>query len=247
VDDHVGFLPSLRYAATTTLGHRPRLYAAVMRWRKRGRRLLLRNDTDLVIEGFPRSGNTFAVIAFQSVQPAEVRMAHHLHAPAHVVLAARRGIPTLVVVRRPLDAISSELVRRPRIAPRRVLAEYVRYHEIIAPYRDRFVVAPFEEVTTDYGAAIERLNDRFGTAFVPFATSPESVARVFAEIEEAERHDMENVTGRVRVTHVARPDERRHEAKAEIVARLEAPELSALRDSADRIHALLTAPADEAR
>ena len=46
-----------------------------------------RLHTELVIEAFPRSANTFATVAFQLSQPAPVRVAHHLHAPAQVTEA----------------------------------------------------------------------------------------------------------------------------------------------------------------
>jgi len=68
--------------------------------------------TELVIEGFARSGNTFAVAAFSLAQPRPVRLAHHLHAPAQVLLAARMGIPCIVLVRDPVDAVASRLIRR---------------------------------------------------------------------------------------------------------------------------------------
>src|SRR5207247_8264431 len=47
-------------------------------------------ETEICIEGFPRSGNTFAVIAFQQAQTRTVSIAHHVHAPGSVIGAARR-------------------------------------------------------------------------------------------------------------------------------------------------------------
>src|ERR671920_2182155 len=66
-------------------------------------------DTQLVIEGFPRSGNSFARRAFimaQDEPQIKNHIAHHLHVPAQVVQAARWQIPTLVLIRRPRDAVS---------------------------------------------------------------------------------------------------------------------------------------------
>jgi hypothetical protein len=54
--------------------------------------------TQLVIEGYPRLGNTFAVVAFLQAQKEDVRIAHHLHAPAQVIRAARWRIPTIVLI-----------------------------------------------------------------------------------------------------------------------------------------------------
>ena len=61
--------------------------------RRRKGRAVVGPDTELVIEGFPRTANTFAVFAFQTAQARPVRVAHHLHAPIQVTVAARRPPP----------------------------------------------------------------------------------------------------------------------------------------------------------
>ena len=49
--------------------------------------LLTNLNTQLVIEGFPRSANTFAVITFWHLQPKKVIVAHHQHVPAQIIRA----------------------------------------------------------------------------------------------------------------------------------------------------------------
>ena len=46
------------------------------------------------------------------------------------------------------------------------------------------VVADFEEITTDFGVVIDRLNAKFSTAFDRFEHDPEHVATVFEIIED---------------------------------------------------------------
>jgi hypothetical protein len=73
-------------------------------------------DTQVVIEGFPRSGNSFARRAFIMAQEETfdvTRIAHHLHVPAQIVRAAQWRIPTLVLIRRPRDAVLSFAVWDP--------------------------------------------------------------------------------------------------------------------------------------
>src|SRR3712207_7212970 len=56
-------------------------------------------DKQLVIEGFPRSGSTFARRAFIMAQGERFdkkRIAVHFHVPAQVVRAARWQIPTQI-------------------------------------------------------------------------------------------------------------------------------------------------------
>src|SRR5262245_65181203 len=75
------------------LGQHPALYLPLARGFRRaydGSRKTVGPETELVIEGFPRCGNSFAVAAFSLAQPRPVRIAHHLHAPAQVIAGTRR-------------------------------------------------------------------------------------------------------------------------------------------------------------
>jgi hypothetical protein len=130
-------------------------------------------DTEAVIDGYTRSASTFAVYAFQVAQPTPVRLAHHLHAPAQLMAAARRGLPTLMVIREPRGALLSQLVREPDVDLLDALYAYRRFHTSLMPYRDAFVVADFREVTADFGAVVRRLNAKFGTSFGVFGNTPE--------------------------------------------------------------------------
>ena len=129
--------------------------------------------TELVIDGYFRSANTFAVYAFQLSQDRLVRLAHHLHAPAQLIKAARSGIPALLLVRQPRDAILSELLYDDVALPDAMVA-YARFYTSLLPYLDNFVVGEFTQVTNDFGAVVRRLNKRFGTSFGEFRHSAAS-------------------------------------------------------------------------
>jgi hypothetical protein len=148
---------------------------------------VLQAGTELVIEAYPRSANTFSAFAFQLSQPRPVRLAHHLHAPAQIAAAARRGVPVLVSVRHPRDCTISVSIRSPHVSLSQALDAYRRFHEAVLPYRDSCHVALFEDVTSDFGGVVEGLNGRFGTAFTPFQHTQENVERVYALIEERAR------------------------------------------------------------
>ncbi|MFZ0180974.1 MAG: hypothetical protein WAL84_14055 [Candidatus Dormiibacterota bacterium] len=135
-------------------------------------------ETELVIDGYTRSATTFAVYALQLSQPKPVRLAHHLHAPAQLIEAARRGVPALVLIREPQGAILSQVVREPWVSVSGALIAYSRFYTCLLPYRDRFVVGEFEQVTNDFGAVIRRLNTRFGTSFAEFEHTESSVREV---------------------------------------------------------------------
>jgi hypothetical protein len=132
-------------------------------------------DTEFVIDGYTRSASTFAVYAFQLAQPVPVRLAHHLHAPAQLIEAARRGIPALAVIRAPEGAVLSQLIREPGVAMRDALLSYARFYESLRRYRHAFAVADFEEVTKDFGGVTRRVNERFGTGFAEFEPTDANV------------------------------------------------------------------------
>lgn len=146
-------------------------------------------DKLVVIEGYPRSGNSFARRAFIMAQGENfdvTRIAHHLHVPAQVVLAARWRIPTLVLLRKPRDAVLSLVIRDP-ISVDQALKYYVSFYETAEKYREAYVLGLFDEVTEDFGQVIQRLNDKFGTTFSPFRHDEENVKRLFAGMDSQAR------------------------------------------------------------
>lgn len=155
--------------------------------RRRHPLLVVSPETEIVIEGFPRSANTFSTVAFQLSQPRPVRIAHHLHAPAQIMAGARMGIPVLVPVRHPRDCAISVAIRAPHVSLREAVDAHRRFHEAILPYRDACLVARFEDVVGDFGRVIATVNARFATDFTPFAHTPENVDRVYALIDERAR------------------------------------------------------------
>jgi hypothetical protein len=144
-------------------------------------------STELVIEAFPRSANTFATVAFQISQPEPVRVAHHLHAPAQIIAAVRRDIPALVPVRHPRDAAISQAIRSPGVSLERTLAAYEHFHTKLLPYRTGILVAKFEDVTRDFGSVTQAVNQQFGTRFSLFSHDPERVEQVYRMIDDRAR------------------------------------------------------------
>jgi hypothetical protein len=219
--------------ARRLVGEHPLLFHNIYRLRPRYRNLLVDRTTQLVIEGFPRSGNTFAVVAFEQAQRQSVRIAHHLHAPAQVMRAARWGVPTLVLMRDPTDAALSLVVREPRVSVRQALKNYISFYESIVGYHHAFVAGLFEQVTRDYGAVLERVNARFGTRFSPFDHSEDNVNAVFARIEEMHRAKR---GGRLDEKEISRPSAAEAGLKDALKEELEAPEARKLTTRAEAIY-----------
>ena len=196
---------------------------------------LVRTDTELVVEGFGRAGSTFVVLAFLSAQPRYVRTAHNTHAAAQVIKAAKLGLPTLVVVRDPIESALSHMARR-RISPRPALSAWIRYHERIQPYAQDIVLAPFEEATRSLGTAIRRVNERYDTDFAEFQQTPEGERAVFEEIERRNELRFRGAPDAVRARALARPTPQREARKRALRRALLSPGLAPLRAHAEELY-----------
>jgi hypothetical protein len=190
--------------------------------------------TELCIEGFLRAGNTFTVIAFQHVQPEPVSVAHHVHAAGAVIAAVGMRTPTIVLIRPPEQSVLSYVVRWPELTIGQALRGYARFYRPLLPYRDGFVVGRFEEVTSDLGRVIRRVNDRFGTNFVLFEPTEANLRSVH---EEMDRWDANTYRrgGQVELGR-GRPTEEKESRKTELLERYRAPSVSRLRERAERLY-----------
>ncbi len=169
-----------RHRLRTYVSGQPLGYLAFARRKYTGHNVeVIGPGTELVIDGFTRSATTFAVYAFQLAQDTRVRLAHHLHAPAQLIQAARRGIPAVALIREPQGAILSQLIQEPNVALPDALFAYSRFYERLMPYRESFVIGEFRQVTNEFGTVIRQLNGRFGTDFTEFAHTDANVRECF--------------------------------------------------------------------
>lgn len=230
----------LRFRIRHAVRRYPELYIPISRWRYKP---YVGSDdaemiyseavgkyTDVVIEGPPRCGNTFAVVAFQLAQPQPARVAHHLHAAAQIIMAAKKDIPAMVLLRDPEECTVSRAASF-SVPIELAIRDYIRFYTDIMPYRDQFVVADFPTLTSDYGTAIRALNDRFGTAFEPFEHSEENVARCFDVINEYYRREAKQPE-----RTVARPSKDRQRKKEDVRSEFQAENLAALRAEASYLY-----------
>jgi hypothetical protein len=164
-------------------------------------------QTDVVIEGFPRSGNTYFVAAFQLAQDMEVRIASHLHYPSQITCGMQLNIPVLVVIREPIEALTSYYIREPSVSVGHMVTHYRRFYDCALSSRRSVLLCTFEQLTADFDAIIQRANARFGTRWKTTEDSNVSEDDIFQLVEEMERSDSDGAT--IRETHVARPSSSR--------------------------------------
>lgn len=128
--------------------------------------------TSLYICGYPRSGNTYFAGLVKNIFP-DIGLVHHLHAIAPVKIALLKNISTFVLIREPLEAISSNYLKhyasRGRGIPCEIdskclkwlLVDYVDYYDFIIKNVDALQIINFSDVKENFTTAIKLINNRF--------------------------------------------------------------------------------------
>lgn len=228
------------------LMHDLRTYLSAHTWslplfglRTTNRMLLVGSGTEIVIEGYPRCANTFSVVAFRQAQGRDVGIAHHLHAAAQILVAHKRKIPAILLIRDPVDAIVSLKIRHPELDDARCLRDYLVFYGALESIADYPVVADFAEVTGHLDGVIREVNRRFGTDFAVFDNSPEAVQKVFEEIDVIRR------AARRSLSQIATPNAEKEGRKAQVrgavVGKLDPSELGRATEMYRRFMSLKTA------
>jgi hypothetical protein len=148
-------------------------------------------------------------------------------------------IPCLAIIRDPEGAVLSKVINRPVLTMMQVLRAYIRFYGCVLPYQDKMVVAKFDEVVTDFGAVIRRVNERFGTRFEEFQHTKEDEKRC---IEVIDRYYGRKGRG-IAEHDVARPSEARERLKEALRSQFHDASLADLRRTAYGLYERLTSPA----
>ena len=155
------------------------------------------SNTALIVEGYPRCGNSFAFSTILKRSDPPLNIAHHIHLPVQVKAGVELSLPVLVLVREPKDAIGSfvalqlqagrlegkfqdlsdaDLIFRIREAAR----YYARFYERIIEIKQGFLLAPFELVVRDFSKVLETLNTCYGFSFNSIPISEREKKQVFS-------------------------------------------------------------------
>jgi hypothetical protein len=216
----------LKYELLNVIGLFPIFYYPY-RWAKSGQRpAILKKQVEFVIEGYPRSGNTFAREAFGYAQKRSVIVASHSHSPAQVKFAVKKRLPLLILIRNPTDAVISTVIRNPDKSIKQSLRHYSNFYSTILPLRQSFLIGTFEELCSDFGALVERVNLRFQVEFQPFIHSQKNVANTFILMEK----ELQETTGQEKVDEalIARPSSIRAEMKNDLLREINSTRYASL-------------------
>lgn len=181
----------------------PRLYVAIQRYRYRKakhmvEKRIVSESSEIMIEGYPRCANSFAVRAFRHANDRnkQMKIATHLHSPAHIALAVSYGVPTVVLIRHPDGAVLSKLAKLVEFGERGMeiarltedqiallvsyhTSRYANFYNYLGSLAQKFVASDFEETTHDFGAVITRVNSMYKTKFKLFEHTEGNVKSIF--------------------------------------------------------------------
>ncbi|MFX0197327.1 MAG: hypothetical protein ACFFCW_14480 [Candidatus Hodarchaeota archaeon] len=166
------------------------LHQLVMAWKAKQspRLIVVKGKTKICIEGYPRSANSYLVRMFKmanNIPP--VQICHHSHSIHIVKKAVKFRIPVLVVIRNPIDAITSLCIARKGIkgvSNQNItihIFEYLDFYSWISKNLDKVELCSFENVISNFNLVIAKLNDRFGTEFNGFFNEDRGKQQVFQE------------------------------------------------------------------
>jgi hypothetical protein len=173
----------------------------------------------MVIEAFPRSANSFGARMFRHANPqlSYEEVSHHSHIVSNVKQAVKWKIPVLVIVREPVDTITSNMMALGDTTDGMLeilTQKYIDFYEWILQNPDHIVIVRFETIIDGHFRYVSRLiNDRFNTDFNDDFDEETLVHEVRAIIRDHSPHNSNP-------TRIALPSERREAAYGELRPRV---------------------------
>lgn len=186
--------------------------------------------TQLVIDGFPSSGNTFLYRSFLKRVRARLNISHHMHSSAQIRLAFINAAPIMLCLRNPIDAAVSNAARQ-RISYGRDITSadvwlryWTAYHRRILKSIDvnaaNISICHFEDITGDVDGLIRSVVE---CHFPKLSVSKGDFD--LEVLEEISKHENEMKAGKY--TLAALPSDQKMELKESLKHRLllEAPDM----------------------
>jgi len=129
------------------------------------RERIVHSKTELVIDGFQGSANSFLTYAFKDSQTSYIELTHHLHSPSQLIQAVKAKIPVILTIREPIGTILSLTRRWPHISANQGLKSYIKFYRKLEPYKQQMVISTFQMTTENPDEVIIQVNSKYGTSF----------------------------------------------------------------------------------
>ena len=154
---------NLRFWFGNKIGNTPWLFPVNYR-RSQYLDKIITDETEICIEGFQRSGNSFFVALFKIANP-KVKIANHTHGAAQVIRATRAKIPVVVLIRNPADAIASLITWDDKLSIGLAIDTYFEFYKKLSAYSSSMLIVNFKSLIVNPDLIIRKINQRFSCNF----------------------------------------------------------------------------------
>ena len=182
---------SIRYKIRYKLGKYPWIFFPLYNLIGKNNELAVSMKTDVCIEGYPRMANTFFVVGVRKTINKNIIIAHHLHVPAQIIKAIKNGIPAITLIRSPIEAISSHILRNPRLSYQDAINWYIDFYTPLLPLIDKIFVIDFKSVINEPQDMIHKVIKFCGYEQSPIIDIERE--EIYEEIERLDKIDSKKV------------------------------------------------------
>lgn len=228
----------LKFSTRMFLGRYPNLFFPIYGLKKTNKGLFISKETELVVSAYPRTANTFFIVALEQIQKKPISIAHHLHVPALALEAIKRGMPTVILIRNPKDAIISLVIRENHITLKQAINAYITFYESLLVHKNKILIADFSTIINDFPSIILNINSRFNLNLNNYSQNNKlNNETVFKEIENINKGFNKNSLVE---TMVSRPSDTRKKIKLNYQEKLSSKKYRNKLQKCDAIYRTLT-------
>jgi hypothetical protein len=124
------------------------------------------SSTEITMDGFQRSGNSFATYQFMTKNKT-LNIAHHRHINTQIIFSAQNKIPTIVFIRDPIDAIiSAFFVQESAVPLEIIIRSWINFYEPILRYKNEIIISDFKNTINNFDQIIYQLNKKYDSNFL---------------------------------------------------------------------------------
>lgn len=177
---------------------------------KYGAHLICKPETDIVVEGYPRSGNTFTVDMLNVLWRNQgcLKVAHHTHDINNVIVGAEMGKPILILLREPSASIMSVAIFL-SVSIEGAAKRYKNFYEEVLKVHGNIRFCRFETVVADFEKVFELVMEMTGKKL----NAPDSWSDAISAAKEEEYLRAEGIHGDKVNERVGLPNEKREQMK----------------------------------
>lgn len=112
------------------------------------------------VSGPPRVSNTYVGRVLNQTQE-DLHFVNHFHSPGQVINGLKKGIPTIIIIRDPLDTAISSCIKYPLLYPFVAVLRYNVFYNSLLKYKGKYIVADFKIVKSDFNSIIREFNEKY--------------------------------------------------------------------------------------